>query len=91
MAGEICLASSPPLCGDLIAEHASARLVPASASVLPLAAAARPPVAESRQQVVEGLAEVVGEERVQDRIHATERKEGRHLSASQKRALWANE
>ena len=67
--------TSPPLCGDLITEHASAGLGPAA--VLPLPAAARPPVAESRQQVVEGLAEVVGEERVQDRIHATERKEGR--------------
>ena len=83
--------TSPPLCGDLITEHASAGLGPAA--VLPLPAAARPPVAKSRQQVVEGLAEVVGEERVQDRIHATERKEGGKASISQpKRALmWANE
>ena len=90
MAREMCKVSLPPLCGDLIAEHAGTRLGPAA--VLPLAAAARPPVAESRQQVVEGFAEVVGEERVQDRIHATERKEGWQsiLSASQKRALWGN-
>ena len=66
----MCQVSSPPLCGDLIAEHASAGLGPAA--VLPLAAGARHPVAESRQQVVEGLAEVVREEGVEDRVHATE-------------------
>ena len=64
--------TSPPLCGDLIAEHAGGRL--GLAAVLRVPVAAGPPVAEPRQQLVEGLAEVVGEERVQDRIHATEKK-----------------
>ena len=44
------------------------------------AAAADYPVAEGRQQVVEGLAEVVGEKRVQDRIHATEMRRDKYPS-----------
>ena len=66
--------TSPPLCGDLIAEHAGGRLGLAAVLRVPAGPAAGPPVAEWRQQVVEGLAEIVGEERVQDRIHATERR-----------------
>ena len=67
--------NSPPLCGDLIAEHAGGRFgLVAVLRVSAGTASADPPVAEPRQQVVEGLAEVVGEERVQDRIHATEKK-----------------